>query len=502
MHLHCVTLTWSVVFLYAVGKHVILYPFLRLAFVKFKDCCMRWKSISSSYGEIAANCWSELNLINCSSPTDITRTRTSRSVGYHRECYQRFTDISKLSKAEQRRDLSSIQSDNASDIPDDKITEPPEPKKARLRSREATTSKSDRPHIFPAKCLICNADRWTRDRHSGARKREPLTKCETIEAGQLRKAADRDLVAAEAQYHKSCYKDSTRFLTKAKKDEAEKVDTTYGKAFEEFCKEYIDNQIFKKHEIYRMNKLRLHFIKMVKKVQDVDASSYRTFKLKKRLQRCYPHLQFIKPNKRNDSEIVLSRLLEAKDIAEEALTYEDGNLSLSEPSQDDTTDDESTQTNEPSKGTKLSEIYFTARKLRESIQSIEMTTPWPPGGQDLNLDKARVIIPISIYNFLAWVMGSSNDPEEERLVTVSESDDQRIVSIAQDIIYHASSGRKQMPKHLALGMTVRHMTGSAKLIGILNGFGHAVSHSAVLEHDTAIAEEQTKKGPLNLPLPP
>ncbi|XP_071853573.1 uncharacterized protein [Apostichopus japonicus] len=391
-----------------------IIPFSEASFVKFKDCCMRWKSISSSYGEIAANCWSELNLINCSSPTDITRTRTSRSVGYHRECYQRFTDISKLSKAEQRRDLSSIQSDNASDIPDYKITEPPEPKKARLRSREATTSKSDRPHIFPAKCLICNADGWTRDRHSGARKREPLTKCETIEAGQLRKAAeltfnealllkirDRDLVAAEAQYHKSCYKDSTRFLTKAKKDEAEKVDTTYGKAFEEFCKEYIDNQIFKKHEIYRMNKLRLHFIKMVKKVQDVDASSYRTFKLKKRLQRCYPHLQFLKPNKRNDSEIVLSRLLEAKDIAEEALTYEDENLSLSEPSQDDTTDDESTQTNEPSKGTKLSEIYFTARKLRESIQSIEMTTPWPPGGQDLNLDKTRVIIPISIYNFLA-----------------------------------------------------------------------------------------------------
>ncbi|PIK45757.1 hypothetical protein BSL78_17397 [Apostichopus japonicus] len=128
-----------------------------------------------------------------------------------------------------------------------------------------------------------------------------------------------------------------------------------------------------------------------------------------------------------------------------------------------------------------------------------MTTPWPPGGEDLNLDKARGIIPISIYKFLAWVIGSSNDPQEERLVTVSESDDQRIVSIAQDIIYHASSERKQMPKHLALGMTVRHMTGSAKLIGILNGFGHALSHSAVFEHDTAIAEQQTKKVPLNLP---
>ena len=42
-----------------------------------------------------------------------------------------------------------------------------------------------------------------------------------------------------------------------------------------------------------------------------------------------------------------------------------------------------------------------------------------------------------------------------------------------------------MPKHVALGLTMRHMTGSSSLIGILNGFGHLVSHSGVLKHDTA-----------------
>ena len=51
-------------------------------------------------------------------------------------------------------------------------------------------------------------------------------------------------------------------------------------------------------------------------------------------------------------------------------------------------------------------------------------------------------------------------------------------------------GRKTMPKHVALGLTMRHMTGSSSLIGILNGFGHLVSHSGVLKHDTARENKQ------------
>ena len=47
-----------------------------------------------------------------------------------------------------------------------------------------------------------------------------------------------------------------------------------------------------------------------------------------------------------------------------------------------------------------------------------------------------------------------------------------------------------MPTHVALGLTMRHMTGSSSIIGILNGLGHSVSHSAVLQHDTALANKK------------
>ena len=53
-------------------------------------------------------------------------------------------------------------------------------------------------------------------------------------------------------------------------------------------------------------------------------------------------------------------------------------------------------------------------------------------------------------------------------------------------IYISTKGRK----HVALGLTMRHMTRSSSIIGILNGLGHSVSHSVVLEHDTALANKK------------
>ena len=50
-----------------------------------------------------------------------------------------------------------------------------------------------------------------------------------------------------------------------------------------------------------------------------------------------------------------------------------------------------------------------------------------------------------------------------------------------------------MPKHLLLGMTIRHMTGSAEIITILNRFGHCSSYSALLELETAMCKSVTER---------
>ena len=58
-------------------------------------------------------------------------------------------------------------------------------------------------------------------------------------------------------------------------------------------------------------------------------------------------------------------------------------------------------------------------------------------------------------------------------------------------MYADARGRKQTHKSLALGMTVRQLTGSRKRINILHGLGHAVSSDTVCTHDSALATLQT-----------
>ena len=56
-----------------------------------------------------------------------------------------------------------------------------------------------------------------------------------------------------------------------------------------------------------------------------------------------------------------------------------------------------------------------------------------------------------------------------------------------------------MSKHLLLGKTIRHNSGSSKLINILNRFGLSASHSKQLELETAVSDSVTE---CNLNLPP
>ena len=65
------------------------------------------------------------------------------------------------------------------------------------------------------------------------------------------------------------------------------------------------------------------------------------------------------------------------------------------------------------------------------------------------------------------------------------------LSFAEDICYAAKNGDWIMPKRLTLPMTVRHLTGSAEFITILNRYGCGQSYSKTLELETAICNSVT-----------
>lgn len=66
------------------------------------------------------------------------------------------------------------------------------------------------------------------------------------------------------------------------------------------------------------------------------------------------------------------------------------------------------------------------------------------------------------------------------------------LSIAQDIVYAVSKGKKLTPKHIDLALTVHQATRSKKLINLLHAAGHCMSYTKVLQADCGLASLSLK----------
>ena len=115
--------------------------------------------------------------------------------------------------------------------------------------------------------------------------------------------------------------------------------------------------------------------------------------------------------------------------------------------------------------------------LRSEILCMADTVPVPPRPSDVT--EKNIHVPNSLFNFIAWVLlgdvGKSAPVTLERLEVESKSDNRLVLSLAQDFIHCATRGRKKIPKHLALPLAIKHMTGSTRVVTLLNRLGHGLS---------------------------
>ena len=63
-----------------------------------------------------------------------------------------------------------------------------------------------------------------------------------------------------------------------------------------------------------------------------------------------------------------------------------------------------------------------------------MRTPWPPTAADLNSDTAAAMIPVKLYNLLAWCVGASEEPTLVNAVYTETDCYIKLISICQDIV--------------------------------------------------------------------
>ena len=82
-------------------------------------------------------------------------------------------------------------------------------------------------------------------------------------------------------------------------------------------------KLIKQENIFYMKKVKKEFFKTVKRVQNVDAASYRTFRLKERLRKKFPQLVFHRPKVRTKGDIVYSECLRKGSVAESLIEESD-----------------------------------------------------------------------------------------------------------------------------------------------------------------------------------
>ena len=131
-------------------------------------------------------------------------------------------------------------------------------------------------------------------------------------------------------------------------------------------------------------------------------------------------------------------------------------------------------------------VFSAASLLRHEL-SMENSIPFPPSPEDLSEEK--IYIPIALFNFF-YAECSYDEMNLEKRVHIPPSNLLRkVLSIGQDLAYCVNNGRLKAPKHISLPMAVKQITGSTKVVTLLNRFGHGISESELAEYESAMAEQ-------------
>ena len=129
-----------------------------------------------------------------------------------------------------------------------------------------------------------------------------------------------------------------------------------------------------------------------------------------------------------------------------------------------------------------------AMTLRRNILNAHMTSgemPWPPSADHLNINAS--LPPTVLTDFMSRVI--TGKPSTASTQTASRL----VSSLSEDICAATTRGRWKLAKHLLLGMTLRHFTGSAQLITLIHRFGHCCSYSQILELENAMALKSLRR---------
>ena len=291
------------------------------------------------------------------------------------------------------------------------------------------------------------------------------------------------------KYHKQCYKQYTSFLRDEPKSDAKQL-CKYEEAFGIFCETFVNekNNSERKNLLYEQSSRKV--CKNSRTGRRCRCIQLQKCRLKERLRERFPNLVFHAPKERNKSEIVFAECLSKGNVAESFLKENNETSQSKIDSSDEGQNTNQKKLNADDKKATLKDIYYVTLTLREILRSPTASwyESWPPLASDITGESVKKQVSPLLFNFVTWLLGFSNEPEDVEFAEVEENVAVKVFSICQDLVYVCNKGWIQTPKSLALAMTVRQIWGCSNLIKILNGLGHCMSLPATMAYDSALAQ--------------
>ena len=300
--------------------------------------------------------------------------------------------------------------------------------------------------MYEKQCIFCEkVEKYIK----GSKSRESLIQARQLRVDDtVRRAAEikqdkrilalvsRELVAAEAHWHHSCYKNYTRTNSKSENTtDTEEVCDTYTEAelnaFSRLCN-YIRNNIFQKNNIMDLAQLSdmLKGWMLESGVTEIKPST--TTHLRRKLTVEFgDSLHMIQ----NESNKVI---VYADSLTRDQLVLSNHRLQ---------NEVDALRASRSHIGESLKDV---ASQIRQDVKQQCHNQEWPPDPSNISQENSET--PALITTFLQYVLGGDDRELGERMTWLSNS-------VGQDLMFGITRGRYKPAKHILLPSAVKSLTG-------------------------------------------
>ena len=266
------------------------------------------------------------------------------------------------------------------------------------------------------------------------------------------------LSALEARYHNDCH----ALYMKNKRSSSGGM-SPYDEAFDRFV-DYLMPLLYNGRAIEMSNLLDKYkeFFSEIESEDDINPNSYHTECLKAWMQKYFGQtIAFADQKRKTPSQIVYSSSIDMKDVINIASNYKEALNDLKVIGEVEDIQ------NYPGLDSYDRVLFYAGSVVKAEIKNVTGINTAPLSPDNISLAKAKEIIPKCFISLLSWICGTSDFKE------------QKVLAIAQDIITVASSGKKMLPKHVGLAISLKNNLRSKELYNLLNKNGHCISYDEV-----------------------